>query len=272
MKKTQIYKRISACALAIVMASTAPAGVLAHAPRDVAFQVTEGGFVQENYTPASWQTYEGALNHAKGLLEAECDQETVDSAASSLLSAIEGLVPAAANGAFARVGVGDVPAGFEDYTAVSTKEELAGLANQAGKYVLTSDIDLSGEAWTSIANFSGTLDGNFHKITGLTGGDNCNGLFGESNGQFKNIIIDGAVLRAKVDRTGALAGSLTGGASVEGCAVVNSEIYGQHQIGGLAAQRIMCPTLKTALWQTPRLAKTAAAFMWAAWWASFGSP
>lgn len=67
MKKTQIYKRISACALAIVMASTAPAGVLAHAPRDVAFQVTEGGFVQENYTPASWQTYEGALNHAKGL-------------------------------------------------------------------------------------------------------------------------------------------------------------------------------------------------------------
>lgn len=127
-----------------------------------------------------------------------------------------------------------MPAGFEDYTAVSTKEELAGLANQAGKYVLTSDIDLSGEAWTSIANFSGTLDGNFHKITGLTGGDNCNGLFGESNGQFKNIIIDGAVLRAKVDRTGALAGSLTGGASVEGCAVVNSEIYGQHQIGGLA--------------------------------------
>lgn len=60
-----------------------------------------------------------------------------------------------------------------DAKPISTKEDLKAIANDLdGDYILTKDIDISGENWTPIGTieepFTGTLDGNGHTISGLT--------------------------------------------------------------------------------------------------------
>lgn len=58
----------------------------------------------------------------------------------------------------------DIP---EGYTAVSTAQELAAIAQDpAGSYILTADIDLGGTDWTPLS-FSGVLDGNGHTLYNL---------------------------------------------------------------------------------------------------------
>ena len=122
---------------------------------------------------------------------------------------------------------------------ISTPDELAGIENDLyGYYVLTEDIDLSGRTWKPIGRyfgnyetwnpefwtyaFHGTLDGNGHKITGLTitdwemdtagykesaswhnDGDNADGtlaLFGAiANANICNLIIEDAVISTECD-------------------------------------------------------------------------
>lgn len=60
-----------------------------------------------------------------------------------------------------------------DVQPISTAEDLKAIANDLdGDYILTNDIDISGENWTPIGTreetFKGTLDGNGHTISGLT--------------------------------------------------------------------------------------------------------
>ena len=60
-----------------------------------------------------------------------------------------------------------------DAQPISTAEDLKNIANDLdGDYILTDDIDISGENWTPIGTieepFKGTLDGNGHTISGLT--------------------------------------------------------------------------------------------------------
>lgn len=60
-----------------------------------------------------------------------------------------------------------------DAQPISTKEDLKAIVNDLdGDYVLTNDIDISGENWTPIGTieepFKGTLDGDGHMISGLT--------------------------------------------------------------------------------------------------------
>ena len=71
-----------------------------------------------------------------------------------------------------------VPSG---YTAIRTPADLAAI-NGSGNYILMEDIDVSGTEWTPIASFSGVLDGNGHKITGLN-----NTLFNNFNGTARNL-------------------------------------------------------------------------------------
>ena len=71
------------------------------------------------------------------------------------------------------------------------------IANPSGKYVLTADIDLSSVTWhTTYAfnvDFSGTLDGQGHKIYGLTKAyydvHLVNGVFNTISGTIKNTYI-----------------------------------------------------------------------------------
>ena len=54
-------------------------------------------------------------------------------------------------------------------TAISTAQDLKNIANNpSGDYYLINDIDISGQEWTPIENFSGTLDGKDYAIKGLT--------------------------------------------------------------------------------------------------------
>lgn len=60
-----------------------------------------------------------------------------------------------------------------DAQPISTVEALKAIANDLdGDYILTNDIDISGENWTPIGTreepFKGTLDGDGHTISGLT--------------------------------------------------------------------------------------------------------
>ena len=82
-----------------------------------------------------------------------------------------------------------------DAQPISTKEGLKAIANDLdGDYILTNDIDISGENWTPIGTieepFKGTLDGDGHTISGLTiegdpftaAGEYHYGLFGKIEG------------------------------------------------------------------------------------------
>lgn len=60
-----------------------------------------------------------------------------------------------------------------DAKPISTAEDLKAIVNDLdGDYILTNDIDISGENWTPIGTreepFNGTLDGDGHTISGLT--------------------------------------------------------------------------------------------------------
>lgn len=91
----------------------------------------------------------------------------------------------------------------EGYTPIYTVDDLCGIRNNLkGKYILMNDIDLTeataqggsldvGNGWTPIDNFSGELDGNGHRIKGMTiYGDVSTenlGLFGSTSAKIKNL-------------------------------------------------------------------------------------
>ena len=86
------------------------------------------------------------------------------------------------------VSAASVPGG---YTAISTADQLMGITNMAGNYILTADIDLAGKTWVPLgsadAPFTGVFDGNGHVISSLSG---RNGLFHTNSGTVKNVTLD----------------------------------------------------------------------------------
>jgi hypothetical protein len=72
-------------------------------------------------------------------------------------------------------------------TGVANYAQLQAM-NGANSYILTADINLSGETWTPIANFSGTLDGDGYTISNLS---STNGLFSTTNAgaKFKDLTL-----------------------------------------------------------------------------------
>lgn len=98
---------------------------------------------------------------------------------------------------------------------IDTVEDLKAIVNDLdGDYILTSDLDLSGEAWTPIGTkeepFTGTLDGGGHTISGLrieedsfTGtGSQFYGIFGMADGgrnldnlvEFRHLTVQGKII------------------------------------------------------------------------------
>lgn len=77
--------------------------------------------------------------------------------------------------------------------AISTKEELLALSGKVlyGSYLLTADIDLTGEEWVPPILF-GNFDGDGHKITGLSltvAADGYAGLFSQNYGTIRNLLL-----------------------------------------------------------------------------------
>ena len=111
-----------------------------------------------------------------------------------------------------------------------------------GDYYLTQDLDFSGTTYTRnvyTQTFSGTLDGNGHKLTGVTvkGTNSDAGIFGNSfNGTLKNLSIGSEDASVSVSSTGSgysvavVAATMTGGATFD-----NVKIYANVKGDGKTA-------------------------------------
>lgn len=98
--------------------------------------------------------------------------------------------------------------------------------------------------WSKDNNvFIGTIDGNFHKITGLYYGTTFAyaGFVNMTNGAtIKNITLDKAYLTAQ-NRMGGIVGQINGATTIDGCSVINSKLVnkrdnqtdGQECVGGI---------------------------------------
>lgn len=118
----------------------------------------------------------------------------------------------------------------------------------AAHYIMTNDIDLSGEpdyedaviGAGPAAPFLGVFDGNHQKITGLTieSHNDHLGLFGVVSsanglqGQVKNLTLEGAILRSNASNVGGLCG-LNQSGIIEQCRVVGVDISGNERVAGL---------------------------------------
>jgi len=124
-----------------------------------------------------------------------------------------------------------VPEGF---TGIYSAEDLANINNNlSGKYILMSDIDMTGKTHTIIgqsSSFSGTLDGNFHTISNLTieSSEQYVGLFGYiSSGTVINMTLENVNItgtsRSGTQYIGGLAGRSIR-STIEGVQVKGSNI------------------------------------------------
>jgi hypothetical protein len=129
---------------------------------------------------------------------------------------------------------------------IASKVDLLALAANTGDYgkcfILTADIDMEGQVFTkaiiAAGNFTGTFDGNSHKISNFTinGGSNSYlGLFGQINygGSIKNLGLESFAVSGS-SGVGGLVGSSNGG-SISDCYSTGS-VSGSYSVGGLVGE------------------------------------
>ena len=122
----------------------------------------------------------------------------------------------------------------EDLTALAQKCSLD-TWSQGKTVVLTADLDLKGEEFSSIPTFGGTFQGNGHTISGLslTGSGNVRGLFRylQSGAVVQDLTVKGTISPSnRQDDLGLLAGSNAG--RILNCAAEGT-VSGDNRIGGL---------------------------------------
>ena len=117
--------------------------------------------------------------------------------------------------------------------------------NAAACAVLTTNIDLTGEAWTPIGSesnpYTGTFDGQNHTISGMTieNAESYSGLFGKVTGTVRDFTVTGSITGDEtVSRVGGAVGSLgtaSAGGTVSGVTSgVNITVSaGNDHIGGV---------------------------------------
>ncbi len=117
---------------------------------------------------------------------------------------------------------------------IHTYEDLLAMTeNPKGTYVLVNDINVGGRKWT-LVDFTGTLDGLNHTISGLT-----TPLFNTVNGTVKNLTLDVNVSLENIEAArksfGALCYNIKGG-TVDSIITTGSIVArGKYMVGGLAA-------------------------------------
>ncbi len=131
----------------------------------------------------------------------------------------------------------EVEAKFIDSTdgakLIYTYEDLLTMsANPGGQYVLVNDINTAGRKW-DIFDFTGSLDGLNHKISGLT-----SPLFNSVNGTVKNLTVDVSVelTNIEADRLpfGNLAYYINGGTLDNVISTGTIVTHGPYGVGGIA--------------------------------------
>lgn len=144
-------------------------------------------------------------------------------------------------------------------TEISTPEQFATLINRnlAGTYTLTKDIDMSGyDGFKGIAvsgtPFSGSLDGQGHKVSGLTvtyTGDGSNeGIFGQTSGAtikniaFENILVDAGYSANHVGFIGSASNTTFDQVAITG------KVIGNDHVALLAGDADGITVTNTTLW------------------------
>lgn len=134
----------------------------------------------------------------------------------------------------------------EDPYQIATKADLLALAGTTTDYnkcfILTADIDMEGQVFTTAiiaagisAAFTGTSDGNGHKITNFTingGSNSLLGLFGyiSSGGSVKNLGLENFAVSG-YEHVGGLVGWIFGG-NINNC-YSTGVVNGTYEVGGL---------------------------------------
>ena len=112
-----------------------------------------------------------------------------------------------------------------DASQIDTPQELAWLisyvnglngatAHPGATATLTGDIDMSANIWVPITNFTGSLEGNGHVVTGLRSPLNNEnmGMFGVTNGAtISNLVAQSTFAGGSVKNLGTLIGTMNGG-------------------------------------------------------------
>jgi len=110
---------------------------------------------------------------------------------------------------------------------ISTPDELQAIGadetSLAGDYILVNDIDLTGFDWQRVGPFTGTFDGAYHTISGLTMDADRANLFSTvaEGGEIKNVGLSNFNIRGGW-YVGALVGSLYG--TVSNCFAVDGTV------------------------------------------------
>jgi hypothetical protein len=148
---------------------------------------------------------------------------------------------------FKRVGYGGGAGTSNDPYRIAKAEDLLELAANTTDYskcfILTADIDMQGRVFTTAiiaaggaTAFTGTFDGNGHKITHFTinsGTNNYIGLFGliGSGGFVKNLGLENCPVSGHWD-VGGLVGFISYNGSISGCYSTGA-VSGESEVGGL---------------------------------------
>ncbi|MBQ8658838.1 MAG: hypothetical protein IJ506_06855 [Clostridia bacterium] len=120
---------------------------------------------------------------------------------------------------------------------ISTVEELKAMSD--GWYMMEKNIDLQGEDWTPLTQFTGRLTGNGHKISNLKLSENQNnlGFFAENKGTVESVTFENVEVAARGDKSniGVIAGKNNG--TVKNCKV-NGTVTAKYSqnVGGLVGE------------------------------------
>lgn len=96
-------------------------------------------------------------------------------------------------------------------------------------YKVVADFDASGFSG-AIADFSGTFDGGFYTISGLT-----SPLFATTSGAtIKNVVLDKVNITGGTGNVGAIAGTASGATRIYNCGVLSGTIGGGTYVGSIA--------------------------------------
>lgn len=116
--------------------------------------------------------------------------------------------------------------------AQTTITSLSQITDMTGNYQLEADITITGGNTTfSSSAFTGTLDGNFHTISGLT-----QPLFNTVNGgKVFNLILSDVQITTATGRVGAIAQTASGATRIYNCGIIDttSRISGGTHVGSL---------------------------------------
>ncbi len=142
---------------------------------------------------------------------------------------------------------------IDDYTRISSAKELSEKlhSDPAKKYILECDINMNEAIWEPISNFTGTLDGNGHKIYNfrLDGTSQYLGFVNTNNGTLKNIVFVGFTLSYTAvnqnSRVGVVAG--VNGKEIKNCKLIDGTVqmsstvqvgngYRYPYMGGIAGE------------------------------------